>query len=64
MHSGTEKNGEVGGANYKGWRDRVGIEPTGDVTRLPEGFEDLGKHQLHIRPRMIKAAKPIILFSP
>ncbi len=32
------------------WRDRVGIEPTGDVTRLPEGFEDLEGHQYPIRP--------------
>ena len=27
------------------WRDRVGIEPTEDVTRLPNGFEDQGVHQ-------------------
>lgn len=32
------------------WRDHVGIEPTGDGTRLPKGFEDPGKHQLHIWP--------------
>jgi hypothetical protein len=33
------------------WRDHVGIEPTGDGTRLPKGFEDPGKHQLHIWPQ-------------
>lgn len=36
------------------WRDRVGIEPTGDVTRLPKGFEDLEGHQYPIRPHMEK----------
>ena len=34
------------------WRDRLGIEPSGDGTRLPEGFEDLGVHQLHNRPHV------------
>lgn len=33
------------------WRDRLGIEPSGDATRLPDGFEDHGKHQLRIRPQ-------------
>lgn len=33
------------------WRDCVGIEPTGDCTSLPEGFEDLGVHQHHNQPR-------------
>jgi len=28
----------------------VGIEPTGDATRLPHGFEDRGKHQLSSAP--------------
>ncbi len=32
------------------WRDRLGIEPSGDGTRLPEGFEDLGVHQHRNRP--------------
>ncbi len=32
------------------WRDRVGIEPTGDDTRLPNGFEDQGEHQYLSRP--------------
>lgn len=35
----------------KNWRDRVGIEPTEDGTRLPNGFEDQGVHQYLIRPR-------------
>jgi hypothetical protein len=33
------------------WRDCLGIEPSGDGTRLPRGFEDLGKHQLYNQPR-------------
>ncbi len=36
--------------NKKLWRDRLGIEPSGDGTRLPEGFEDLGVHQHRNRP--------------
>ncbi|SDL82026.1 hypothetical protein SAMN05216244_0869 [Sediminibacillus halophilus] len=32
------------------WRDCVGIEPTGDGTRLPQGFEDPGGHQSPIQP--------------
>ena len=34
------------------WRDRVGIEPTEDDTRLPIGFEDHEGHQFLIRPRI------------
>ncbi len=34
----------------------MGIEPTGDGTRLPEGFEDLGKHQLHNQPHLFYGA--------
>ncbi len=34
---------------FMSWRERVGIEPTGDVTRLPHGFEDRGGHQCPIR---------------
>ncbi|RLJ74121.1 hypothetical protein BCL52_1405 [Salisediminibacterium halotolerans] len=37
------------------WRDRLGIEPSGDATRLPDGFEDHGKHQLRIRPQDLKS---------
>ena len=33
------------------WRDRVGIEPTEDGTRLPNGFEDQEEHQFLIRPQ-------------
>ncbi len=33
------------------WRDRVGIEPTGPGTQVPQGFEDPGRHQSLIQPR-------------
>ncbi len=33
------------------WRDCVGIEPTGDCTSLPGGFEDLEGHQFPIQSR-------------
>ena len=42
------------------WRDRVGIEPTEDVTRLPSGFEDQGEHQFLIRPQFNKRIKKFI----
>ncbi len=37
----------------KYWRDCVGIEPTGDGTRLPSGFEDRGEHQCHSQPHEV-----------
>lgn len=30
----------------------MGIEPTGDDTRLPDGFEDRGGHQLRNQPQI------------
>ncbi len=30
----------------------MGIEPTGDGTRLPQGFEDPGEHQSPIQPHI------------
>lgn len=39
------------------WRERVGIEPTGDATRLPLGFEDRGGHQHPIRSQSFRFVK-------
>lgn len=33
------------------WRDCLGIEPSGDGTRLPGGFEDRGEHQCRSQPQ-------------
>ncbi|EDL65978.1 hypothetical protein BSG1_17020 [Bacillus sp. SG-1] len=35
------------------WRDCLGIEPSGDGTRLPSGFEDRGMHQQHNQPHVL-----------
>jgi hypothetical protein len=47
----------------KEWRDCLGIEPSGDGTRLPRGFEDLGKHQLNNQPRENETISVITFFS-
>ena len=41
----------------------MGIEPTEDVTRLPNGFEDQGVHQYLIRPRINSVTYTIISTS-
>jgi hypothetical protein len=39
--------------DFKIWRDCLGIEPSGDGTRLPSGFEDRGMHQQHNQPHIM-----------
>nr|MBO2495624.1 hypothetical protein [Bacillota bacterium] len=57
----NKKNGYTAPSRFAvPWRERVGIEPTGDATRLPLGFEDRGGHQHPIRSHI---SRMVIRFS-
>ncbi len=50
FHNVINKKGVYSQIVIKMWRDRLGIEPSGDGTRLPEGFE--------VRPLIFRSICP------
>ena len=41
----------------------MGIEPTGDGTRLPQGFEDPGGHQSPIQPHVVSLNLAFLVYN-
>ncbi|PWI57773.1 hypothetical protein BM613_07275 [Sulfoacidibacillus thermotolerans] len=51
----------IWGIETNDWRERVGIEPTGDAPRRPLGFEDREGHQYPIRSHREKGCTAMTL---